>query len=65
MTDLDDAFEILENMVSQHCQSAVGLDSMMISTNAEAMRFLAKHGRMTLTEDNGRHVRGFLTWRYD
>lgn len=59
--DVDELMEALADMVAQHCvgweeaeKENPELDSMALSSNAEAMRVLAKHGRLTIETDRGR-----------
>lgn len=66
-TDLHVKIEILldalANMVRQHCvpndSPGKELDSMALSTNADAMRLLAEHGRFVIMRDTGRRVIGY------
>ena len=49
----------LEGMVSQHVYDNGELDSMCLSSDAEALRMLARVGRVKLTGDGpGRNVQG-------
>ena len=57
-------FNIVHKLVAQFCTHADStLDSMEISANADAMRLLAKAGRIELTVDVGRRVIG--KWKKD
>ena len=62
MTDIpqEELLEALEDMVRQHCpEDEDGLiDSMALSTHAEAMRLLARTGRLTIESEHGRRVLG-------
>lgn len=60
----NEILEALEGMVQQHCSgsealgTAGSLDSFALSANADAMRLLAKLGRLVITEQYGRRVIG-------
>ena len=56
---LDEALDLLADMVGQHCYSPDGgLDSMALSANAAAMRFLTTIGRIRIEREYGRRVIG-------
>jgi len=67
----NEALDIVEDLVRQHChiseeqQEAEGLgyelDSMGISDNADAMRLLARAGRLEIVDEAGRRV--LANWR--
>jgi len=48
----------LMDMVIQHCtcDHTANLDSMASSANADAMRLLARHGKIEIVSDKGRRV---------
>ena len=55
----EELLEALEDMVNQHCsvtEKESYLDSMALSANANAMRILAKHKRITIKNEYGRRV---------
>lgn len=54
----DALLEALCDVVDQHCtyDSADGLDSMALSSDADALRLLAKHGRVTILNEHGHRV---------
>jgi len=56
----DELLDALCDLVDQHCtyDNADGLDSMALSADADALRLLAKHGRVTITSEHGRRVLG-------
>ncbi len=56
-----DIIELNREIVSQNCTCSDGLDGMAISTNAEAMRFLADKGIITIEKEYGRRVIGKWT----
>ena len=51
---------LLEDMVNQHCtvenKGQTYLDSMALSANADAMRYLASKGKLKITNEHGRRV---------
>ena len=60
---LDDCLDIIEEVIVQCCTdesvkeaSTLRLDSMALSSYADALRFLAKHGRVTIVSEYGRRV---------
>ncbi len=54
-----DIVELNQEIVSQNCTCQDGtLDSMAISTNAQAMRFLAEKGLLVIEKEFGRRVIG-------
>ena len=62
---LDEVIELLADMVAQHCGGLYGrpardLDSMALGVNADAMRYLAKLGRIEIESEYGRRVIGHL-----
>jgi len=55
---------LLEDMVNQHCSTdGKNLDSMGLSANADAMRYLAEKKRITIIKEYGRRI--IATWRSD
>jgi len=58
----DEAIEILTDVVYQSCgkrdcpHSDWYLDSMALSAYADAIRFLARQGKVEITSDHGRRV---------
>jgi len=62
--DKAELIEALKDMVNQHCSCSsdgcetVHLDSMALSANAHAMRLLARHGELEITDQYGRRVIG-------
>ena len=57
LTLIDTLTEDLTDMVAQNCHFQEGvLDSMALSTNADAMLTLADLGKLTITEHEGRRV---------
>ena len=50
--------ECLVEMVNQHCSIDGKLDSCAMGTNMDAIRLLAKHGKIKITSEYGRTVRG-------
>lgn len=59
------ALDIIADLLEQHCwqERSDDLDSGFITANANAMRFLAQHGRFDITMDtSGRHVTGKVIW---
>lgn len=58
--ELDEAVEALADLVQQYCchDESGRYDSMALSTNAEAMRVLAKHGRFVIETEVFRRVIG-------
>ena len=62
----DELLDALQEMVAQHCESTEAqctLDSCAISSNADAMRILAKYGRLKIEREFGRRVIGRLMGR--
>ncbi len=61
---LSEVLDALVEMVVQHCSCGENepLDSFGDSTNAEAMRLLAEHGRFEIEEDRGRRVIGRIIY---
>lgn len=60
---LEECLELLEDVVVQCCTdesikdvSTPRLDSMALSSYADALRFLAKHGRVTVVSEYGKRV---------
>lgn len=60
LEDVSECLDLLMEMVAQHCNCEDGLDSMSLSANAGAMRFLARFGLLTISCDGGRRVLGKL-----
>src|SRR4030042_1681879 len=59
--DFNDCLDLLFEMTYQACAvHPYGvqdcLDSMALSTNVEAMKYLASHGRLKITKEAGRRV---------
>jgi hypothetical protein len=55
--ELIEATDLIAELVGQQCANLDGtLDSMAISTYAEALRFLAKMSRVEITAEHGRRV---------
>jgi hypothetical protein len=54
--DLEEAIEIICGLVAKDCANDGELDSMCSSTYADAMRFLAKHGKIDIHSEAGRRV---------
>jgi len=60
----DEAIEILTDVVYQSCgkrdcpHSEWYLDSMALSAYADAIRFLARQGKVEITSDHGRPNKG-------
>jgi hypothetical protein len=55
--DLCECREFLLDVVNQACQMSNGmLDSMALSSYAEALRYLAKHGLVEIKSEYGRRV---------
>ncbi len=64
--DLTDALDMLEAAIWQDCGSVKddSVDSRFITIHAEAIRFLAKYGRVIIDSDyGGRNVTGTFTNR--
>lgn len=56
---IGDLLDALEGMVIRHCTTAIDTqDSMSDEIAADAMRLLAKHGRMRIKADRGKRVVG-------
>ena len=56
---IDLALEVIEDMVAQNCTMRDStLDSCAITAHADAMRFLADLGKLTITAEEGRRVIG-------
>ena len=60
---LAECLDILEDVIVQCCTdesvkdaSTPRLDSMALSSYADALRFLAKHGRVTIVSEYGKRV---------
>ena len=58
---LEETIEILMDMVIQNCSvkqedGTIIYDSMALSTNADAMRFLAEHGKLIIEKECGRRI---------
>lgn len=54
---LDEATELIEELVAQGCQMGDGtLDSSAITTYAVALHWLASRGRVVIDADRGRRV---------
>jgi hypothetical protein len=59
---VDECVDIIEDLVNQDCllpaegDRPAMLDSMALSTYADAIRFLAKEGRVQITHEYGRRV---------
>lgn len=59
------ALDIIAELIEQHCWSNTtpAYDSGFITINANAMRFLAEHGRFEIiSDDGGRNVYGTVIW---
>ena len=61
LDDFNECFDLLFEMVYQACAvHPYGvedcLDSMALRTNVEAMKYLAKHGKLKITKEVGRRV---------
>ena len=57
---LEQLIEVNMELVAQDCVMQDGsLDSTAITTYADAMRFLAKHGKITIEKEYGRRVIGY------
>jgi hypothetical protein len=59
--DFQECFDLLFEMVYQACAvHPYGvedcLDSMALRTNVDAMKYLAKHGKLKITKEVGRRV---------
>ena len=57
----ESVLDCLEDMVNQHCSvdednKEVTLNSMCLTANAEAMRLLARYGRIIITKEYGRAI---------
>lgn len=59
---LDYAIDLILELTVQACGAGVNrVDSVAISTYAEAIRYLAKHNMVVITADKNKRVVGFLT----
>ena len=58
VTTIAELDEALIGMVGQHCGYHGGLDSMALHDNADAMRLLARRGKLKIETDRGRRVIG-------
>jgi len=56
--ELQEMVDLIRDAVAQACDNSGVLDSMAISTWADAMRLLARHGRLVIDDDKGRRVIG-------
>lgn len=55
-TALDDAVDIIADLVARHCERDGILDSMYSATYAEAIEFLANTGRVRITRRDGNSI---------
>ena len=57
--ELDEATEIIAALVLNYCEMPDGeLDSKAMSTNAAALKWLARHGQVVIEVEAGRRVIG-------
>jgi len=56
--DYETVMELVDEYVAETCSDGVLLDSADVSGRADAMRFLARHGKINITTDAGRRVIG-------
>ena len=61
LDEFNECFDLLFEMVYQACAvHPYGvedcLDSMALRTNVDAMKYLAKHGKLKITKEGGRRV---------
>ena len=62
MTDITELLDALEGMARQHCftsETSMLTNSQALSTNADVLRLLARHGRFRITVELGRAVAGY------
>ena len=61
-SDLEEVLDVLEDVVNQACLAGDNLvDSMALTAYADAMRLLARHGRLDVEDEDGRRVIGRWT----
>lgn len=58
LADLDEANHLIVDLVNQHCHIRPDglIESGAISTNADAIRYLAEHGWVEIVSEHGRFV---------
>lgn len=52
----DEAIVELMGMVGQHCSTERGLESMALSSNCDAIKFLEKLGKVKIIKEHGRMI---------